>query len=110
MTVFMNSAYLQLVHSFTSEYIPYLRDEHNNRLQRIGAPYGIDAPSEVYQRFLELDERENRGNESQAFLATFYGGDDGGNTPEPENMVDLTQELNFNDGECTRKTHFFVFN
>lgn len=104
----MNSAYLQVVHSFTSEYIPYLRDEHNKRLKRISAPYGIDVPPEVYQRFLDLDERENRGNESQAFLSTFYGEGncyENGHTPEPENMVDLTHELNFRD----RKWLFIIW-
>lgn len=93
MTVFMSTAYLQLVHSFSPEYIPYLRDEHNYRLRTIPAPYNIDAPMDVYQRLLELDARENRGNESQEFLETYYGNRP--ETPEDNNFVDLTADLNF---------------
>jgi hypothetical protein len=88
----MNGAYLDLIHEFTRKYIPYLRDENNQRLQRIGEPYNIEAPIEAYNRLLELDERENRGNTSQAFLATFYGENGGDTDDDNVNIVDLTAE------------------
>jgi len=92
MTVFINSAYLQLVHSFSAEYVPYLRDSNNQRLQRIEEPYNIEAPLEIYNNLLNLDERENRGNESQGFLESYYSQHGGGDSPD-SHIVDLTADL-----------------
>ena len=78
MTMFINSAYLQLVHQFSVEFIPYLRDEHNQRLSRIGAPYNTEVPAEIYQRILEFDRREDRSAETNTFLAGNEDDDDTG--------------------------------
>ncbi|KAI6190914.1 CNDH2-C domain-containing protein [Aphelenchoides bicaudatus] len=55
LSVFMNTAYLKLVHSFSREFIPYLRDEYNQRLRRLVAPYSFEAPIETYEQILEID-------------------------------------------------------
>src|SRR4051812_29676261 len=90
MTVFINSAYLQLVHDFSAEFIPYLRDEHNQRLSRIPYPYNIDAPTEVYQRILEFDRREQLTDEPHSFLA--------GNDDEDGIAVDIADLADFERG------------
>jgi hypothetical protein len=56
----MNPAYLKLVHSFSPELIPYLRDDDGKRLQMIDCPYNILAPAHIYDQLSKLDERGNR--------------------------------------------------
>jgi hypothetical protein len=88
--MFINSAYLQLVHQFSAEFIPYLRDEHNQRLSRIGAPYNTEAPAEIYQRILEFDKREDRSAESNTFLA--------GNEDDDAGAMDVVDLADFERG------------
>lgn len=89
----MNSSYFPLVYSFTSEFIPYLRDENDQRLQRIGEPYGIDAPPEVYNRIIELDARENRREGSVNLMASF--GDESMGGEGDDDIPDFQMESEF---------------
>lgn len=91
--MFINSAYLQLVHQFSAEFIPYLRDENSQRLTRIAAPYNTEAPPEVYQRILELDKREQRNDEPHSFLA---GDEDDGDAVDVVDLVDFERGLLLN--------------
>jgi hypothetical protein len=65
MTIFMDPAYVESVYSFVPEYVPYLRDDKNQRLKKLDAPYDeIEAPDEVYDRFLKMDRRQNEPNDA----------------------------------------------
>jgi hypothetical protein len=91
----MNTAYIQLVHKFSDKYIPYLRDEDGQRLQKLCAPYEKhEAPADIYERLLLLDERENRGNQSQDYLESVYLEPVNGDDSYGGNVVDLTQDTN----------------
>ncbi|KAI6230156.1 Protein FMC1-like protein [Aphelenchoides fujianensis] len=64
LAVFLNPAYVELWDRFSAAFIPFLRGEDGRRCRRIGAPYNLEVPADVYERLCAYDQGAARPDDS----------------------------------------------